>query len=138
VEDRKTGGRVVFTFEKKRGSGSAANGNVRIYIYHQKDRPAVVQIIIRIPGLDIAKAGWFFGDYAIPSVDIEKRQWVLSRTTDRGKGYKLSSTSKGHADGSSAYVKLTLSPEKAAEIVPDGECDGEIISGDSRSIVISY
>jgi len=127
----------MLTFEKKRGRGSDDSADARIYVYeHPKKDTGGVQIIVRIRRAIVEQAGWFVGDYAIPSVDETAREWVLTRTTDRRAGYKVSSTQK--AGAAAAYVKVTASRDDAFRVVPGGECAGRITSLDARRISIAY
>jgi hypothetical protein len=127
----------VITFEKKHTGGSVNPGEVRIYVYEApKAKSGAVQIIIRIPRHMIEAAGWFIGDYAVPSVDPTKREWLLTRTTDRTRGYMVSSTQKN--GGAAAYLKLTAPRDEAGKVVPGGGCSGRITDADARRIGIAY
>jgi hypothetical protein len=128
----------MLTFEKKKSSAVVGSeSDFKVYIYkHPKSDGTSVAIVFRLARSVIDKAGWFVGDHAIPSIDEHSKTWVLSRTSDRSKGYMVTSTDK--AVGKSVYMKLTASRDAAEAAVPGGVCDCKIVSADSRAIVGSF
>ena len=124
----------MLTFEKKKTGGCPRDpgAEFRVYIYSNTKKPSV-QIIFRLDRSVFEKAGWFVGDYAIPGYDENARQWVLSRTADKSKGYMVTSTDK--ASGKAVYLKVTSTAEVAEAAIPDGQCSCKIVSADSRAIV---
>lgn len=125
----------MLTFEKqKRGVRDGSNAEFRVYVYKQpRSKSNTVSIIFRIARPVLDRAGWFVGDHAIPCLDEASRRWVLSRTTDRTKGYMITSTEKG--ERKTAYLKATVTKEAAEKAVPGGSCDCHVIEADARTIV---
>ena len=122
----------MFTFEKKQSNGFPAPKGVdfRVYVYeHAKTKR--VHLIMRMRREAYERAGWFVGDFVIPSYDGSRWRW--SRTTDRDKGYMVTSTDK--SGGTNVYVKVTSDRETASKVLPEGSVDCRIISSDAREIV---
>ena len=124
----------MLTFEKKKvyGGFASSGSNFRVYVYKHKGKGAV-HIIFRLARVLLDEAGWFVGDHAIPSYDEKTRQWILTRTSDRSKGYMVTSTDK--MAGPSVYLKFTIEQEVADAVLPGGACDCEVASKSSREIV---
>lgn len=130
----------MITFEKKKNSfGSHDRGeDFKAYVYKPAGTKAGAppQIIIRVARHVLDRAGWFIGDYVIPSVDPEARQWSLTRTTDREKGYMVTSTQKNGK--AAAYVKLTTTDKDAEASIPGGYCVCRVVNADSRRILAGF
>jgi hypothetical protein len=128
----------MLTFEKRVSRTSAGpECEFKVYVYrHPKSDGKRVQICIRLARSVLDKAGWFVGDTAIPSVDQQTKLWVLSRTSDRSKGYAITSTDRDR--NTAVYMKVTVDKSAADSAVPGGSCFCAVTSADSRFITGSF